>query len=170
MTSDIAVMPERTERRKLAPTVSFVSRFGSDPIFPIRRQLKPERIMRAESKRSVCISSRRMARMDPDGQERIYCMEFHPHERKMIETGPNGKIAEYKFDFGGWRELARTNRLGAKMLYFYYRDIFGNPDKPSMDFDYLGSRYGLDRVSLGHAILDAERIVCRFRLLNNTAE
>jgi len=170
MTSAIAVMPERTERKRPAPTVRFTSKFSSDAAFPMARQLKKERLMRTRSKRSVGISSRHMVRIDPNGQERVYHMEFHPHERKMIETDPNGKIAEYKFDFGRWRELARTNRLGAKILYFYYRDIFGNPEKQSMDFDYLESRYRLNRVSLGHAILGAERIVCKFRPLKSMTE
>jgi hypothetical protein len=169
MTSAIATMPERTERTRVIAGSGYASRFHSESDLPSPRRLKLERIMRTapKTRRSVCISTKRMARIDPDGQQRTYFMEFYPPERRMIETSPDGTIAEYTFDFAKWRAFARTNKLQSRLLHMYYRDIFGNPDRPSMDFDQLAKRYNLDHASIGHLILEAERAVCGFKLLKN---
>jgi len=167
-------MMERTETKGQAQPIPAVKRphaFNARWGLGYDERVKAERIIRPKRNgRSVMISSHRRTRIDIEGKERVYVMVFHPLERRMVETRYDGQVAEYNFDFAKWRELKKTDRLAAKLLYFYYRDIFGHPDKHSMEFEYLERRYGLSKEEIRGKLADAEREVCRLVLINNKTE
>lgn len=126
--------------------------------------------MRTESMSSVSISSRRSVRINSEGRPCTYIMEFHPLEKKFIETNQNGMVTEYIFDFNKWRKLAKTNLLGAKLWHLYYRDILGNPKKQSMDLNELEHRYSISQKEISKIILEVNRAVCDFRLIKSSTE
>ena len=171
--SNISVLtdkPRETETKR-RPSAVCTNVFDSDPCFSLGRRIKAERIMHQsapwrKNRRNVSLSSRRMIRPDIDGINRVYIMEFHPLERTMIETREDGCTAEYTFDFKKWRALTKTKRLAAKLLYLHYRDIFGDPSKPSMDIAYLERRYSLSAKAICDILADAEREVCEFGLIS----
>lgn len=167
MTSALAIRSERIEQTRPVARTRYVSRFNSEFGLPSLKQIKLERIMRKESKRTVSISTRRIVTIDPKGRECVHLMEYYPHEKRVVEAGPNGSVIEYTFDFSKWKELAKTDRLGAKLLYFYYRDIFGYPRKQSMDMSQLEQRYGIIQKEIEEIIQRSKLIVCKVQTIKN---